>query len=49
MTAAKLKPLILFVSGFALSNVANIFIFMILDYFTENVVEPGIEPGPLDL
>jgi hypothetical protein len=33
MTAAKLKPLIFSVSGFALSNVANIFIFMILDDF----------------
>jgi hypothetical protein len=31
MTAAKFKPLIFSVSGFALSNVANIFIFMILD------------------
>jgi hypothetical protein len=33
MTAAKFKPLIFFVSGFALSNIANIFIFMILDDF----------------
>jgi hypothetical protein len=33
MTAAKFKPLIFSVSGFALSNVANILIFMILDYF----------------
>jgi hypothetical protein len=31
LTAAKFKPLIFSVSGFALSNVANIFIFMILD------------------
>jgi hypothetical protein len=31
MTAAKLKPFIFFVLGFALSNVENIFIFMILD------------------
>jgi hypothetical protein len=33
MTAAKFKPLIFSVSGFALSNVANILIFMILDGF----------------
>jgi hypothetical protein len=33
MTAAKFKPLIFYVSGFALSNVANGFIFMILDDF----------------
>jgi hypothetical protein len=33
MTAGKFKPLIFSVSGFALSNVANIFIFMILDDF----------------
>jgi hypothetical protein len=33
MTAAKFKPLIFSVSGFALSNVAYIFIFMILDDF----------------
>jgi hypothetical protein len=33
MTAAKLKPLIFSISGFALSNVKNIFIFMILDDF----------------
>jgi hypothetical protein len=33
MTAAKFKPLIFSVSGFALSNVANICIFMILDDF----------------
>jgi hypothetical protein len=33
ITAAKFKPLIFSVSGFALSNVANIFIFMILDDF----------------
>jgi hypothetical protein len=33
MTAAKFKPLTFSVSGFALSNVANIFIFMILDDF----------------
>jgi hypothetical protein len=33
MTAAKFKLLIFFVSGFALFNVANIFIFMILDDF----------------
>jgi hypothetical protein len=33
MTAAKFKPLILSVPGFALSNVANIFFFMILDDF----------------
>jgi hypothetical protein len=33
MTAAKFKPLIFSVSGFALSNVANILIFMILDDF----------------
>jgi hypothetical protein len=32
MTTAKFKPLI-FVSGFALSNVVNILIFMILDDF----------------
>jgi hypothetical protein len=31
MTAAKFKPLIFSVSGFALSDIANIFIFMILD------------------
>jgi hypothetical protein len=31
VTAAKFKPLIFSVSGLALSNVANIFIFMILD------------------
>jgi hypothetical protein len=31
MTATKFKPLIFSVSGFALSNVANSFIFMILD------------------
>jgi hypothetical protein len=31
MNAAKFKPLIFSVSGFTLSNVANIFIFMILD------------------
>jgi hypothetical protein len=31
MTAAKFKPLIISVSGFALSNVTNNFIFMILD------------------
>jgi hypothetical protein len=33
MTTAKFKPLIFSVSGFALSSVANIFIFMILDDF----------------
>jgi hypothetical protein len=33
MTAAKFKPLIFSVSGFALSKVANILIFMILDTF----------------
>jgi hypothetical protein len=34
LTAGKFKPLIFPVSGFALSNVANIFIFMILyDFF----------------
>jgi hypothetical protein len=33
MTADKFKPLIFSVSGFALSNVANILIFMILDDF----------------
>jgi hypothetical protein len=33
MTAAKFKPLIYSVSGFALSNAANSFIFMILDDF----------------
>jgi hypothetical protein len=33
MTAAKFEPLIFPVSGFALPNVANIFIFMILDDF----------------
>jgi hypothetical protein len=33
MTAAKFKPLIFSVLGFALSSVANIFIFMILDDF----------------
>jgi hypothetical protein len=32
MTAAKLKPLIFSVSGFAWSIVANVFIFMILDW-----------------
>jgi hypothetical protein len=31
MTAAKFKPLIFSVSGLALSNVTNIFFFMILD------------------
>jgi hypothetical protein len=31
MTAAKFKPLIISVSGFTLSNVANILIFMIFD------------------
>jgi hypothetical protein len=31
MTAAKFKPLILSVSGFALSNVANVPIIVILD------------------
>jgi hypothetical protein len=34
MTASKFKPLIFSVSGFALSNVSNIFIFMILDDFS---------------
>jgi hypothetical protein len=29
-TAAKFKPLVFPVSGFALSNIANIFVFMIL-------------------
>jgi hypothetical protein len=33
MTATKFKPLIFSVLGFALSNVANIFIFMNLDDF----------------
>jgi hypothetical protein len=33
MIAAKFKPLIFSVSGFALSNVANILISMILDDF----------------
>jgi hypothetical protein len=33
MTATKFKPLIFSVSGFALSNVVNILIFMILDDF----------------
>jgi hypothetical protein len=33
MTAAKFKPLIFSVWGLALSNVTNIFIFMILDDF----------------
>jgi hypothetical protein len=33
MTASKFKPLIFSVSGFALSNIANIFILMILDDF----------------
>jgi hypothetical protein len=33
MTAAKFKPLIFSVTGFAVSNVANIFLFMILDDF----------------
>jgi hypothetical protein len=33
MTAAKFKPLIFSVSGFDLSNVVNIFVFMILDDF----------------
>jgi type III secretory pathway component EscS len=33
MTAAKFKPLTFSVSSFALSIVANIFVFMILDYF----------------
>jgi hypothetical protein len=33
MTAAKFQPIIFSVSGFALSNVANIFILMILDDF----------------
>jgi hypothetical protein len=33
MTAAKFKPLIFSVSSFALSNVANVLIFMILDDF----------------
>jgi hypothetical protein len=33
MTAAKFKPLIFSVSGFALSNAANSSIFMILDGF----------------
>jgi hypothetical protein len=33
MTAAKFKPLIFPVVGFALSNVANIFIAMILNDF----------------
>jgi hypothetical protein len=33
MTAAKFKPLIFSVLGFALSNISNIFIFMILDDF----------------
>jgi hypothetical protein len=33
MTAAKFKPLIFSVSGFALSNVMNNCIFMILDDF----------------
>jgi hypothetical protein len=33
MTAAKFKPFIFSVSGFALPNVANILIFMILDVF----------------
>jgi hypothetical protein len=41
MTAAKFKPLIFSVSGFDLSNVANIFIFMILDDF-----ETGSEVHP---
>jgi hypothetical protein len=36
MTAAKFKPLVFPVFGFALSNTANIFIFMILDdYFLQ--------------
>jgi hypothetical protein len=33
MSAAKFKPLIFSVWGFALSNIANIFIFMIMNYF----------------
>jgi hypothetical protein len=33
MTVAEFKPLTFSVSGFALSNVANILIFMILDDF----------------
>jgi hypothetical protein len=33
MTAAKFKPLIFSLPGFALSNVGNNFIFMILDEF----------------
>jgi hypothetical protein len=33
MTAANFKPLMFSVSGFTLSNVQNIFIFMILDDF----------------
>jgi hypothetical protein len=33
MTAAKFEPLIFFVWGLALSNVTNIFIFMVLDDF----------------
>jgi hypothetical protein len=37
MTAAKFEPLIFSVWGLALSNVANIFIFMILDDFCRTV------------
>jgi hypothetical protein len=33
LTAAKFKPLVFPVSGFALSNIANIFILMILNDF----------------
>jgi hypothetical protein len=33
MTATKFKPFIFYVLGFALSNVASIFIFVILDDF----------------
>jgi hypothetical protein len=41
MTTAKFKPLIFSVLGFALSNVVNIFIFMILDDFCLLPAWPG--------
>jgi hypothetical protein len=43
MTASKFKPLIFPVSGFDLSNVANIFIFMILDDFCLLSIDKVVE------
>jgi hypothetical protein len=40
MTAAKFEPLIFSVWGLALSNVANMFIFMVLDDFSQPYAPP---------